>query len=170
MEKRLPLPFFQEVYCRVEIGFQDRSYTNVDAHELAHQWFEIITAKVVSISLVCEGFATSLCISRERNKRRGYFMPNTSNGTANICLKNDSIHFKMKSKFIEFYQKELGLYLLHELRDKIFKKLIKKLPQKICFSKCVGTKHFLMKFMLSNFILMLLVSMVRVQYDFNTVE
>jgi aminopeptidase N len=32
---------FSRRYVVDSIGFQDRAYTQCDAHELAHQWFEI---------------------------------------------------------------------------------------------------------------------------------
>jgi aminopeptidase N len=46
-------------------GFEDRNYTNVNAHELAHQWF-IVTAQSGKHHWLQEGFATYYAALAER--------------------------------------------------------------------------------------------------------
>src|SRR6218665_2040092 len=50
---------FAQDYVVDEIGFNDRNYVYVNAHELAHQWFgDVITAKSGKHHWLQEGFAT----------------------------------------------------------------------------------------------------------------
>jgi aminopeptidase N len=55
-----------KVCCRFN-RFQDRAYTNVDAHELAHQWFgDLITAKTVNIIGYKRGFTLIMLLAEKR--------------------------------------------------------------------------------------------------------
>ncbi len=51
--------FFDDSYLVDSLGFNDRSYINVNAHELAHQWFgDLVTETDGSQHWLHEGFAT----------------------------------------------------------------------------------------------------------------
>ena len=50
---------FSSRYVVDAVGFNDRKYTNVNAHELAHQWFgDLVTAESSKHHWLQEGFAT----------------------------------------------------------------------------------------------------------------
>ena len=50
---------FAQDFVVDDIGFNDRNYVNVNAHELAHQWFgDMVTAKSGKHHWLQEGFAT----------------------------------------------------------------------------------------------------------------
>jgi aminopeptidase N len=56
------------VVCGRLTGFEDRNYTNVNAHELAHQWFgDLITAESGKHHWLQEGFYLLCRSSRTRN-------------------------------------------------------------------------------------------------------
>jgi aminopeptidase N len=50
-----------------EIGFEDKNYVNVNAHELAHQWFgDLVTAESGKHHWLQEGFATYYALLAEK--------------------------------------------------------------------------------------------------------
>ena len=58
---------FSTRYVVDSIGFADRNYTNVNAHELAHQWFgDLVTAESSKHHWLQEGFATYYALLAER--------------------------------------------------------------------------------------------------------
>ena len=58
---------FSQDFVVDEIGFNDRNYINVNAHELAHQWFgDMITAKSGKDHWLQEGFASYYALLAEK--------------------------------------------------------------------------------------------------------
>ncbi len=56
------LTIFSDAFVVDSIGFNDRNYINVNAHELAHQWFgDLVTAKSGEHHWLQEGFCNILC-------------------------------------------------------------------------------------------------------------
>tara|TARA_R110002126_G_scaffold187275_3_gene335867 strand:+ start:665 stop:2704 length:2040 start_codon:yes stop_codon:yes gene_type:complete len=139
---------FSRRYIVDEIGFQDRSYTNVDAHELAHQWFgDLVTAKSGKHHWLQEGFATYYALLAEKEIRGDdYFYAKLHQTAQQIkyASRTDSIPIlNEKASSLSFYQKGAwALFVLHEsLGDKIFKKLIKNYLKKYAFQN-VETQDF----------------------------
>ncbi|MGJ5641433.1 M1 family metallopeptidase [Formosa sp. S-31] len=58
---------FSDAYVIDTIGFNDRNYVNVNAHELAHQWFgDFVTATSGTHHWLQEGFATYYALLAEQ--------------------------------------------------------------------------------------------------------
>ncbi len=61
------LTIFSDALVADSIAFKDRNYVNVNAHELAHQWFgNLVTATNSTHHWVQEGFATYYALLAER--------------------------------------------------------------------------------------------------------
>jgi aminopeptidase N len=131
---------FSRRYIVDKIGFEDRSYTSVDAHELAHQWFgDLITAKSGKHHWLQEGFATYYALLAEKEiKGEDYFYAKLHESAQQIkyASRNDSIPvLNEKASSLSFYQKGAwALFVIHEsLGDKVFKKVIKNYLKRYAF-------------------------------------
>jgi len=140
---------FSQDYVVDEIGFNDRNYINVNAHELAHQWFgDLITATSGKHHWLQEGFATYYALLAEKELfGEDHFnwemyeiaeRLQQASKTDTIPLMNE------KASALTFYQK--GAWALHVLRENVgaknFNKAVKKYLGKYAF-KNVNTADFL---------------------------
>lgn len=140
---------FSQDFVVDEIGFNDKTYINVNAHELAHQWFgNLITAETGKHHWLQEGFATYYALLAEKELfGDDYFQWELYEMAERLqqASKTDSIPLlNEKASSLTFYQK--GAWALHCLRENIgaenFQKAVKNYLKKYGF-KNVNTIHFL---------------------------
>ncbi len=140
---------FAQDFVVDESGFNDRNYINVNAHELAHQWFgDMITAKSSKHHWLQEGFATYYALLAERKVFGDDYFYNALYRNSLLLrkeAKTDTIPIlNEKASFYSFYQK--GAWALHVIRETIgekkFQKAIKTYLKKYQF-KNVETADFL---------------------------
>ncbi|MFE3869195.1 M1 family metallopeptidase [Flavobacterium sp. LS2P90] len=129
-------------------GFEDRSYTNVNAHELAHQWFgNLVTAESSKHHWLQEGFATYYALLAEREiYGEDYFYSKLYESAQQLkfASRTDTIPvLNAKASSLTFYQKGAwALFVLHEaIGDKAFKKAVKSYLKKHSF-QTVNTQDF----------------------------
>uniref|UniRef100_UPI00404A9C2A M1 family metallopeptidase n=3 Tax=Flavobacterium sp. TaxID=239 RepID=UPI00404A9C2A len=131
------------------IGFQDKTYCNVNAHELAHQWFgNLVTAESGKHHWLQEGFATYYALLAEEHIfGSDYFNWELYNMAERlkIASKEDTIPLlNPKASSLTFYQK--GAWALHYLRTKVggkvFQSAVQSYLKKNAFSN-VTTEQFL---------------------------
>lgn len=139
---------FATRYVVDSIGFQDRSYTNVDAHELAHHWFgDLITAENSTHHWLQEGFATYYAALAEREIYGDDYFYSKLYDTAQqlkFASRTDSIPvLNAKASSLTFYEKGAwALFVLHEsIGDRAFKKAIKSYLTKYAY-QTVNTTNF----------------------------
>ena len=140
---------FSQDYVVDEIGFNDRTYINVNAHELAHQWFgDMITATSGKHHWLQEGFATYYALLAEQELfGEDHFNWEMYEIAERIqqASKTDTIPIlNEKASSLTFYQK--GAWALHVLRENVghqnFRTAVKAYLKKYGF-KNVDTKDFL---------------------------
>ncbi|NBU81162.1 MAG: M1 family peptidase [Flavobacteriaceae bacterium] len=131
---------FAQDYVVDAIGFNDRNYVNVNAHELAHQWFgDLVTAKSGRHHWLQEGFATYYALLAERQIfGDDYFYHQLYRSSLQLrnAAKTDTIPIlNEKASSLTFYQK--GGWALHFIREtigpKLFQKVIKNYLKKYQF-------------------------------------
>lgn len=140
---------FSQDFVVDSIGFNDRNYINVNAHELAHQWFgNFITAQSGTHHWLQEGFATYYALLAERHLFGDDYFYEALNDYAEqlqLAAKTDTIPvMNEKASSLSFYKK--GAWALHVLREDIgaknFQKAVKKYLKKYQY-KNVNTDDFL---------------------------
>lgn len=139
---------FMTRYLVDDVGFEDRNYTNVNAHELAHQWFgDLITAQSGKDHWLQEGFATYYALLAEKEiYGEDYFYSKLYESSMQLkqASKTDTIPvLNAKASSLSFYQK--GAWALHVLREgigeKAFKKAVKNYLKKYAYQN-VTTQNF----------------------------
>ena len=140
---------FAQDFVVDSIGFNDRTYINVNAHELAHQWFgDMVTAKSGQHHWLQEGFATYYALLAEKEIfGEDYFNWELYEIAERLIAasKSDTIPIlNPKASSLTFYQK--GAWALHYLQEKIgykvFQQAVKNYLEKYKF-KNVDTDDFL---------------------------
>jgi aminopeptidase N len=140
---------FAQDFVVDSIGFNDRNYINVNAHELAHQWFgDLITAQSGKHHWLQEGFATYYALLAERHLfGDDYFYEELYDYAEQLkrASKTDTIPvMNEKASSLSFYKK--GAWALHVMREDIgaknFQKAVKKYLKKYRY-KNVNTDDFL---------------------------
>lgn len=130
-------------------GFNDRNFLNVNAHELAHQWFgDLVTAKTGKHHWLQEGFATYYALLAERKVFGDdyfYYAMYKNSMLLRKEAKTDTIPIlNEKASSYSFYQKGAwALFVIQEsIGEKNFKKAVKNYLKKYQF-KNVETADFL---------------------------
>jgi aminopeptidase N len=140
---------FSQDFVVDSIGFNDKNYINVNAHELAHQWFgDLITAQSGKHHWLQEGFATYYALLAEKEIfGEDYFYNELYDYALQLrnAAKTDTIPvMHEKASSLSFYKK--GAWALHTLREDIgaknFQKAVKRYLKKYQY-KNVNTDEFL---------------------------
>lgn len=140
---------FAQDYVVDVTGFNDRTYINVNAHELAHQWFgDMITAQSGTHHWLQEGFATYYALLAEQELfGEDHFYHELYQIAERLqqASKTDTIPILSdKASTLSYYQK--GAWALHVLREGVghdnFRKAVKTYLEKYAF-KNVNTDEFL---------------------------
>lgn len=140
---------FAQDYVVDEIGFNDRNYVYVNAHELAHQWFgDLVTEKSGTHHWLQEGFATYYGMLAEREVfGDDYFYHKLYRNSLLLrnAAKTDTIPvMNEKASSLSFYEKGgWALHVIHEtIGTKAFQKAIKSYLKKYQYQN-VETNQFL---------------------------
>ena len=139
---------FNTRYVVDSTGFEDRSYLNVNVHELAHQWFgNLVTAESGKHHWLQEGFATYYALLAEKEiygEDHFYSKLYESASQLKFASRTDTIPvLNAKASSLTFYQKGAwALFVLHkEIGDKAFKKAVSNYLKKHAFQN-VNTEDF----------------------------
>ena len=117
------LTIFTDTFVTDSIGFVDRNYVNVNAHELAHQWFgDLVTETSGTHHWLHEGFATYYALLAERDVFGEDYYYWKLYESAEQLLAQDKAGggaslLNPKSSSLTFYQK--GAWVLHMLRERV---------------------------------------------------
>lgn len=141
---------FSDAFVVDPIGFNDFNYVNVNAHELAHQWFgDLVTEVSGTHHWLQEGFATYYALLAEKAVFGEDYYYETLYKYSQELLNQDRLGqstslLNPKSSSVTFYKK--GAWALHILREKVgdkaFKQAVKSYLEKYQF-KNVETQNFI---------------------------
>ncbi len=140
---------FSQDFVVDEIGYNDKNFLNVNAHELAHQWFgDLVTAKESKHHWLQEGFATYYALLAEQSVfGDDYFyhqLWEMATQLERASAEDTEPILSEKASSLTFYKK--GAWALHALREEIgaenFKKAVKNYLEKYQY-KNVDTDEFL---------------------------
>jgi aminopeptidase N len=117
------LTVFSDSFVVDSIGFNDKNYITVNAHELAHQWFgDLVTATSSAHHWLQEGFATYYALLAERDVFGDdhYYWQLFENAQELIAQEyagGSTSLLDPKSSSTTFYKK--GAWALHVLREQV---------------------------------------------------
>ncbi|PRX43334.1 M1 family metallopeptidase [Salegentibacter salegens] len=141
---------FDHAFITDSIGFNDRNYVSVNAHEMAHQWFgDLVTAEANSDHWLHEGFATyyALLAEREIFGDDYYYWQLYESGEKLKELSDNGKGepvTKAGATSLTYYQK--GAWVLHILRERVgdeaFKKAVKNYLERYKY-KTATTENFI---------------------------
>ncbi|QRM91018.1 M1 family peptidase [Lacinutrix sp. WUR7] len=141
---------FSDAFMIDEIAFVDKNYVNVNAHELAHQWFgDLVTETSGTHHWLQEGFATYYALLAERHVFGDdyyYFKlyEYAQELAAQDRLGTSTEVMNAKASSLTFYKK--GAIVLHMLHEKVgdiaFKTAVKSYLEKYAFQN-VETDNFI---------------------------
>lgn len=144
------LNIFSEEYVVDNIGINDRNFVNVQAHELAHQWFgNLVTETSSKHHWLHEGFATFYALEAEKEIfGNEYYYFKIYKTAENLKQISDSgkgeVLVKPGGSSLTYYQK--GAWALIILRDivgnDVFKKAVKNYLNKYAYQN-VTTDDFM---------------------------
>jgi aminopeptidase N len=135
--------FFSDNFIVDSTGFNDRNYINVNAHELAHQWFgNLVTEQSGSDHWLHEGFASyyALLTEKEIFGDDNYYWKLYQSSEQLRSLSEEGKGEALDdpgASSITFYEK--GAWALHILREKVGDEVFKK-----------GIKNYLFKYQFQN--------------------
>lgn len=137
------LTIYSDALMTDSIGFKDRNYVNVNAHELAHQWFgDLVTETSGTHHWLQEGFATYYALLAERELFGDDYYYWRLYEYAQQLLEQEKAGestslLDSKSSSLTFYQK--GCWALHILKEQIGEDAFR-----------IAVKNYLMKFEYKN--------------------
>ncbi|RZJ65636.1 MAG: M1 family peptidase, partial [Flavobacterium sp.] len=140
---------FAQDFVVDEIGFVDKNYINVNAHELAHQWFgDLVTAESGKHHWLQEGFATYYALLAEQelygDNHFNHELYQIAERLQQVAKTDTVPVMNEKASSLSFYQK--GAWALHMLREGVghdaFRKAVKAYLEKYAY-KNVNTDEFL---------------------------
>ncbi|WP_081211423.1 M1 family metallopeptidase [Salegentibacter sediminis] len=144
------ITIFSRALLTDEVGFKDRNYVNVNAHELAHQWFgNLVTQEEEKHHWLHEGFGTYYALLAEKEIfGDDYYYWKLYESAERLKELSDSgrgeVLMRKGGSSLTYYQK--GAWALHILREKVgdeaFKTAVKNYLELYAYQN-VNTDNFI---------------------------